>query len=664
MSGSKKSSRSYKKSGLLSRLQKRSKKLSKRNTRRSTIIAAVIIFAGIASTLTYLTLAESEYPTGKDEIVLEYRRETPVSISRDGDQTVTGQQQGAFARVLGDGTIECGAENSAEVLTGKLPAGQLKQLFKDGNTSGIKELPDEQFSGDDTSNFVGNLESVVVNSTDEPKAVILYDSVPRPEVFDRVTKMINQQCTHATKKQNRTELREVKRDLVSEKRDSKIARLLGSQKVSAATSGLEQSSENDQLFRINAHRSSHLGRNSLAASSCVTNIARIHVKRMADAGYIYHNPNLAAEISYACGGDAQGLWTKLGENVGVGYDSPGLFDAYVASTKHHLNIDDPDWNFMGVGAYRSSDGRLWTVQLYARCIGCGTSWTTPPSYVGDPAPVVNTTPKYFKWDSSPKRIPASADYNGDGKLDPGMWSRDTGNWYIPSLNIAMGYGRAGDVPIPADYDGDGKADLAVWRQSDHTFYRRNIGNVSFGLTTDVPVPADYNGDGKTDIAIFRASEGKWYIRGFGAGGAHAIYRFGTLQDDIPLPADYNGDGKADLALFRTSNHTWYAKNLSGTYIINGVSYGRSTDIPVPADYNGDRKTDIAVRRPSTKVWYIKGIGNSSSGFGLLSSDIPAPGDYDNDGKANIGILRITENKLYYRLSLSDNTTNMSILLAN
>lgn len=656
-----KASRSAKRPKSAAKNKRSVKKLPGRNRRKFTLnFVALLIFATIASAFTLFSFAQTEYPSGKDEVVVEFRKEKPINITRDSGQNIIAWQQGAFTRVLGDGTIECVTEDSSAVLTGKLASGQLKQLFKDTDTSGLRDLPDEQFLGDDTSNFVGSLESVWLNSTEHPKTAILYDGVARSAVFDRVSKIINKQCSSATEKKSRQDLRTIKSDLVNGKRNSTFDRLLGTQTAYALNAGVEQSSENDQLNRINTHRSTHAGKASLANSGCMNDIARLQATRMATQGYISHNANLANEVSYACGGDANGYWLKLGENVGVGNDSAGLMTAFLGSSAHHANIDDSAWNFMAVGAYRSSNGRLWVVQLYANCPGCSGPWTAPSKTVSDPNVTLNTPPKYYKWDASLKRFAVSGDYTGNGKINPAMWNSANGTWYVPGL-ANVSYGRSGDVPIPGDYDGDGKTDYAVWRKEDATFYRRNISNINFGRTTDVPIPADYNNDGKTDIAVFRAANGTWYIRGIGSGGATVSYQFGTLQNDIPLPADYNGDGKIDLGLFRSSTHSWFAKTLGGTYIINNSSYGRSDDIPVPADYNGDGKTDVAIWRPSDNKWYLRNIA-TSSGFGLASSDIPAPDSYDNNKITKIGILRPSENKIYYRQNPSDSTT-LNILLA-
>ena len=97
-----------------------------------------------------------------------------------------------------------------------------------------------------------------------------------------------------------------------------------------ADSGTEQQFVN----AINQLRASK-GLRQLQVSGELTGVARGWTDQMVRNGQISHNPNLGSQVS--------GNWTKLGENVGVGYDVNGLMQAFINSPAHYRNLVDPDW---------------------------------------------------------------------------------------------------------------------------------------------------------------------------------------------------------------------------------------------------------------------------------------------------------------------------------
>ena len=61
--------------------------------------------------------------------------------------------------------------------------------------------------------------------------------------------------------------------------------------------------------------------------------------------------------------------------------------------------------------------------------------------------------------------------------------------------FAFPFGASTDVPIPGDYDGDGKIDAGVFRPSTSTWYvNKSTGGTliqAFGTTGDIAVPNAY-----------------------------------------------------------------------------------------------------------------------------------------------------------------------------
>jgi hypothetical protein len=125
--------------------------------------------------------------------------------------------------------------------------------------------------------------------------------------------------------------------------------------------------------RINSLRASK-GLSQLQVSGQLAGVATNWTNRMVQAGQISHNPNLGSQV--------EGDWTKLGENVGVGYDVDGLMQAFINSPAHYRNLVDPDWNYVGVGVVIAADGRMYTTHNF---MAMGSA-PPPPPPPATPAP--------------------------------------------------------------------------------------------------------------------------------------------------------------------------------------------------------------------------------------------------------------------------------------
>jgi hypothetical protein len=130
------------------------------------------------------------------------------------------------------------------------------------------------------------------------------------------------------------------------------------------------------VSQINSLRASK-GLPTLQVSGSLVGVARAWTDQMAAAGQISHNPNLASQVASA--------WTKLGENVGVGYDVGQLMDAFIDSPAHYANLIDPTWTHVGVGATVDASGRIFTTHNF---MAAGAPAAAPPA----PAPPVATPP--------------------------------------------------------------------------------------------------------------------------------------------------------------------------------------------------------------------------------------------------------------------------------
>lgn len=85
--------------------------------------------------------------------------------------------------------------------------------------------------------------------------------------------------------------------------------------------------------------------------------ARAQSQDMADAGYLYHNPDLA-DVT------ASENWFKLGENVGYGPTVDVLHDAFMDSEAHAANVMKDVYNYIGVGAVLDGNGTIWVTMVF------------------------------------------------------------------------------------------------------------------------------------------------------------------------------------------------------------------------------------------------------------------------------------------------------------
>jgi uncharacterized protein YkwD len=152
--------------------------------------------------------------------------------------------------------------------------------------------------------------------------------------------------------------------------------------------------EGQFISRINSLRASK-GLGQLQVSGELTGVARRWTDRMVAAGQISHNPNLASEVS--------GNWTKLGENVGVGYDVDSLMQAFINSPAHYRNLVDPDWTHLGVGVTVAADGRIYTTHNFMALAG----QSAPPPPPPPPPPSSPTTERPSTATTAPPASPTT-----------------------------------------------------------------------------------------------------------------------------------------------------------------------------------------------------------------------------------------------------------------
>ena len=142
--------------------------------------------------------------------------------------------------------------------------------------------------------------------------------------------------------------------------------------LTAAPAGAT-TAEDSLTARLNGARSDQ-GLPSLATRADLVAVARAQATRMADSGTLYHNPNLATDVTN---------WRWVGENVGYGPDVQTVHVAFMNSDAHRANILDTDYTEVGVGVVERGD-RVWVAEVFRRpqtvttsSSGSSTSGTSP-----------------------------------------------------------------------------------------------------------------------------------------------------------------------------------------------------------------------------------------------------------------------------------------------
>ena len=109
------------------------------------------------------------------------------------------------------------------------------------------------------------------------------------------------------------------------------------------------------------HQRAQHHRKSLRGATCLDMFAERQARAMAKRGYIYHQK--LDPILNRC------KLRSVGENVASGFpDGRSAVSGWMKSHDHRVNMLDPDFRLIAVGAYRNSKGRWYVSQLFGRSL--------------------------------------------------------------------------------------------------------------------------------------------------------------------------------------------------------------------------------------------------------------------------------------------------------
>src|SRR4051794_9674685 len=129
----------------------------------------------------------------------------------------------------------------------------------------------------------------------------------------------------------------------------------------------QQTQKEQQLVRELNQSRAQAGLPALKVDDRLTQAAREHSQKMADSRNLSHV--LPGEAKVAQRIASTGLrFNRSGENVGYNTDFNGLHSGWMHSPPHKENILSPDYDSVGIGVVRGSDGVYWATQDFAHAV--------------------------------------------------------------------------------------------------------------------------------------------------------------------------------------------------------------------------------------------------------------------------------------------------------
>jgi hypothetical protein len=266
----------------------------------------------------------------------------------------------------------------------------------------------------------------------------------------------------------------------------------------------------------------------------------------------------------------------------------------------------------------------------------------------------------------------AGDFNGDGKIDLA-----TVDQFQSEISILLGNGdgtfqghkeyatAASGKPVAlatADVNGDGKLDIIVANQStNNVSVLLGNGDGTFQAHTEYSVIptgksggplglaiGDFNGDGKLDLAVANNSDNAVAImfgNGDGSFQTPIEYTTATAPNSVVV-GDFNGDGILDLAVGTSNKSVSVLLGISGGTFQNHKEYtiGANAVVVAAADLGSNGRLSLISANYNDNS--VSTLGGNSNGTFASASTFPvsggptglAVGDFNGNGKLDIAVV--------------------------
>ena len=283
---------------------------------------------------------------------------------------------------------------------------------------------------------------------------------------------------------------------------------------------------------------------------------------------------------------------------------------------------------------------------------------------------------------------ATADFNGDGLSDVGIYQPNTGLFALAALNpgtysIGLQFfprlnAHAGQksVPITGDFNGDGLGDIGLYFPALDLF-ELGILNAQGQITREIDIIYGYHDVGVDAIPV----TGDWSGSGITGIGAYLpdkdIFNLGVLDSQgkvaqqivnlsygyhtkgvysIPITGDWSGNGTTGVGVYIPADDKFALTVLSpGQYKVAqqivatfGTHDNGQYSIPVTGDWSGNGTTGVGVYLPADDTFMLAVLNPGTYTVGQSVNvpygyhdhgaySVPVTGDWSGSGRTGVGI---------------------------